>query len=182
MRLEVLLALLSVATSALAQYRCVENGKTVFTDRPCATELPVSSRPQPQPAAAATAGDAAYSTTAGAWRGQAQFQATVNGAVVGDAHSVVPMVIEIDPQGKITGVSTDNGCRLLGVASPGFLPTMANLDITFTNCEYPGFNRRMSGTLSVYQGQKHAQLSLNGIQMAPGRIAATYDIRATLRR
>lgn len=177
-----LLGLLLVAPWTWAQYRCVDNGKIVYTDRPCANELSTS-RGEPPPAkVVGDPSNAAYSTPTGAWRGQAQFQSNVGGAVATEAHAVVPMTIEIDPQGKVIGASPENGCRLLGVASPGILPTMANLDITFSGCRYAGFNRRMSGSLSVYQAQKHAQFQLNSFMVAPGRVAATYDIRATMRR
>lgn len=177
-----LLGLLLAATSACAQYRCVEHGKVVYTDRPCANEPSTQNTGTPPAKVVGVPNNAAYSTPTGAWRGQAQFQANVGGAVANEAHAVVPMTIEIDPQGKVTGASPENGCRLLGVASPGIQPTMANLDVTLSGCRYAGFNRRLSGSLSVYQAQQHAQFQLIGMLAAPGRVAATYDIRATMRR
>ena len=60
-----------------------------------------------------------YTTPYGQWRGQAQFQATVQRQIVQEAHVVVPMTIMIDQDGKLTGEAPGNGCRLLGVASPG---------------------------------------------------------------
>lgn len=177
-----LLGLMLVASSAWAQYRCVENGRVVYTDRPCANEPSTQHGEAPPAKILGDPNNVAYSSPTGAWRGQAQFQANVGGAIAPEAHTVVPLTIEIDSQGKVTGASPENGCRLLGVASPGILPTMANLDVTFSGCRYAGFNRRMSGALSVYQAQKHAQFQLNGFLVAPGRVAATYDIRATMRR
>jgi hypothetical protein len=70
----------------------------------------------------------------------------------------------------------------MGIAAPGVMPTIANLDVTFSNCRYSGFNRRLSGTLSLYPTQKYAQLGLYGASITPFSAAAAFDIRATLRR
>lgn len=112
--------------------RCVFNGKVVFTDQPCAGEMasPTPDAQMPKKVVG-DATNSAYSTAVGAWRGQAQFQATAGGQVVPEAHAVVSMTIEIDPQGKLTGITTDNACRSLRVASPGVVPTIANLDVIF---------------------------------------------------
>lgn len=40
----------------------------------------------------------------------------------------------------------------------------------------------MSGTLSVYSAQKHAQFVLSGFSVGIGKVAESFDIRATLRR
>ena len=172
------------ASVAQAQYRCVENRRTVLTDRPCASEQGQGNQ-QPQAKPMNVIGDAAnsaYSTTTGGWRGQAQYQANVGGAVAQDAHAVVQLILEIDPQGKIIGSSTENGCKLKGLVSPGFAPTVSSIDVTFSGCSYPGFNRRMSGTLGLYPAQKYVQLTLNAFSMGIGKVAETFDIHATLRR
>ncbi len=180
----VTIALVLLATTAHAQYRCVENGRTTLTDRPCASEQG-QSNPQPQGKPNNVIGEvtnSAYATTTGGWRGQAQYQANVGGTIAQEAHAVVQMIIEIDPQGKILGSSPENGCKLKGLATPGVISTIANLDVTFYECAYTGFNRRMSGTLSINSAQKHAQLTLNAISVGLGKVAGTFDIRATLRR
>lgn len=166
-----------------AQYRCNENGKTVYTDRPCASaELPAQANPgQTQKKVIGDAGNSAYSTTSGAWRGQVQYQATWRTTVDSDAHAIIPMTIEIDPQGKVSGASPENGCTLKGISAPGGMPTITNLDVTFSGCNYAAFNRRMSGYLALYQAQKHAQLSLSGYEMMK-RPAGTFEIKGTLRR
>ena len=173
-----------ISTVAQAQYRCVENGRTVLTDRPCAAGQGNGDQ-QPQGKPTNVIGDAAnsaYSTTTGGWRGQAQYQANVGGAVSQDAHAVVQLSLEIDPQGKILGSSTENGCKLKGLVSPGFAPTVLSIDVTFSACGYPGFNRRMSGTFSLYPAQKNAQLALYANSIGIGKVAESFDIRATLRR
>jgi hypothetical protein len=173
-----------LATSAHAQYRCVEDGRTLLTDRPCASEQEQGNQ-QPQGKPHNVFGDvanSAYATTTGSWRGQTQYQATVSGVVSPEAHAVVSMTIEIDPQGKVMGSSPENGCKLKGLATPGMLATIATLDVTFSGCTYTGFNRRMSGMLAIYAAKKHAQLSLSTFSVGIGKVAAYYDIRATMRR
>jgi hypothetical protein len=182
-----LLAIIAVgvfATTAHAQYRCVEDGRTLLTDRPCKSEEGQSDQNlQGKPNNVfGDAADSAYTTTTGGWRGQTQYQATVSGVVSPEAHAVVQMTIEIDPQGKVIGSSPENGCQLKGLATPGVTAAIANLDVTFSGCTYNGFNRRMSGRLAVYSAKKYAQLSLSGFSMGVGKIAASFDIRATMRR
>ena len=60
----------------------------------------------------------------GEWRGQSQYQATVNGNVDPSAHTVTNITISIAPQGKIVGESPEYGCSLLGIAVPGLAPTV----------------------------------------------------------
>nr|WP_264178093.1 restriction endonuclease [Dechloromonas denitrificans] len=118
----------------------------------------------------------------GTWRGQVQYQGTGAGGVVQEAMAVVPMTIDIDPQGKVKGSSPENGCSLKGIAAPGIMPVSVNLDVTFTGCHYKGLNRRFSGTLFVIQAQKYAQLSLNGSHVVVLGGATFFDVKGTMRR
>lgn len=102
-------------------------------------------------------------------------------AVMDEAHAVVPLVIEIDPQGKITGVSTDNGCTFKGIAMPGIAETITNLDVTLTGCKYPGFNRQLTGRIALYRAQKYTDFSLVAYDMNR-RPSGYYEIKGTLRR
>lgn len=120
-----------------------------------------------------------YSSPYGDWRGQTQFQMTAKGQRVAEAHSVVPMTITIDPQGKVVGASPDNGCRLLGIAAPGLSSNILHLDVSFSACRYAAFNRRFSGTLALYMRDKNVQLGLNSFAISP---AEQFDVRATMRR
>lgn len=176
--------LLLLCSNAFAQYRCVENGNTILTDRPCAAVIP-SSEPQYQLKAPTVHGDAAnsaYSLPSGTWRGQVQYQATTKGGIVPAAMAVVPMTIEIDPQGKIKGSSPENGCKLNGIAAPGISPQSLSLDVTFSECRYVGFNRRFSGVIAVNQAQKYALLSLNGSHIVVMGNMSIFDIKGTMRR
>lgn len=152
-----LLALLILPTIALAQNRCVENGRVLITDQACPGQQPVQATLEPALVAAMS-----YSNAYGPWRGKVQFQHSINGQVVNEAHSVVPMLLEIDPQGKVSGISQEVGCVAKGIATQQFGPTAATLDVTLTGCKYPSYNRRMSGHLIVNQAQKFAQLTLTG--------------------
>lgn len=173
----------AVSISAIAEtYRCTVGGKTLLTDKPCEGNAP------PQGTSAATAVmppngvDSSYSTPYGEWRGQAQFQANVGGTVQQDAHAVVPLVIAIDAQGKVIGSAPETGCQIKGIATPGVVATMLNLDVTLSGCRYAGYNRRMGGYVALYQAQKHAQLSLNGNHIPARQAVAIYDIKSTMRR
>lgn len=102
-------------------------------------------------------------------------------AVVNDAHAVAPLVIEIDPQGKVTGASTETGCAMKGIATPSMMDTIVTLDVTLTKCRYAGYNRQMTGRLALYKAQSYADLNLNAYEMnksPPG----FYEIKGSLRR
>lgn len=184
MRWIALLTLMGISTVAMAQHRCVENGKTVFTDRPCSTDIP-SDEPPPRgnaPKIVGDAGNSAYSSPFGTWRGQIQYQANGSGGINQEAMAVVAMTMDIDTKGRVMGSSPENGCRFRGIASPGNIPTSIALDVTFAGCNFSGYNRRLFGTLSVNPAQKYAQFSLNGRYLSPLALMNFFDIKGTLRR
>ena len=172
-----------IAFAACGQeiYRCTENGKTTFSDKPCASKDRKSTEPATadERVSSNAAVSSANLTPYGEWRGQTQFQASAKGQRITEAHSVVPMTIAIDRQGKVTGASPENGCRLLGIAAPGTISTILHMDVSLSGCEYAAYNRRFAGMLALYLRDKHVQLSLTSV--AP--LASQYfDIRATMRR
>ncbi len=181
-------ALMPWTSNALAGstvYRCTDGGKTVLTDTPCPNSGPVVETPA---VATGRSGsdrilnvNTAYDTPYGEWRGQVQYQATEKGQRIDSAHTVVPIVLVIENDNKVSGFSKDNGCKFLGIASPGFTPTLLNLDLSLKNCAYGGLNRRYSGTLLLNPSSKVAQLSLTGFETRFGSISS-YDVKATLRR
>ena len=179
-----LLALLVASTAAMAQYRCVEKGKTIFTDHPCPTDTP-STEQLPRgnaPKVIGDPGNTAYSSPFGTWRGQIQYQAKGPSGINQEAMAVVAMTMDISPQGLILGSSPDNGCRFRGIAIPGSIPTSIALDVTFAGCNFTGYNRRLYGTLSVNPTQKYAQFSLNGSHLSSLVSMEFLDIKGTLRR
>lgn len=177
--------LLTCQASAQTLHRCQEKGRTVLSNTPCADAPPAAlfqgTPPRGANTPSAPAGDTAgYQTPYGTWRGQVQYQATKRGHHVAEAHAVVPLVLRIDPQGKITGVSTDNGCKLLGIATPNsYAPLMLQIDVTFSNCNFSGYNRRFTGHVAVDQRSLSANLALNALDAF---LANAYNVKATMRR
>jgi hypothetical protein len=170
--------MVSIAPVSWAQYRCVENGKTVFSDRACSASTEAVSKP------GKVVGDqqnSAYMTTNGTWRGQVQFMARSGGNVVNEAHAVVPFVIEIDPQGKVVGSAPETGCVLKGIARPGVMPSLTELDVTLTKCAFPKYNRQMSGRIVLYSEKRYVDFSLQAYEFnrKPG---GSYEVKGTLRR
>jgi len=117
----------------------------------------------------------------GHWSGQTQYQAMIGMASDPAAHVVIDMSLNIDPRGKVTGFSPENGCRLLGVASPGLAPHIVTLDVTLTGCAYARFNRVYKGQLSVLGKDAHGSFSLLAVDIAPPR-GSTFTLSATLQR
>lgn len=171
----------AVATSAAQAgstvYRCNEGGRVVFSDSPCSG--PTSA---PQASGAAAAGGGNYGTLFGEWRGQAQFQASENGRQLAAGHSVAPLVLNVAPDSKVTGISSDSGCKVLGLASPGLLPTLMNLDVTLSGCQYAPMNRRLTGTLMLNTSAKVVQLSMQAYSVPTFGPSSRYEVTATLRR
>jgi len=176
-------------------YRCLVNGKTTYTDKPCdAPTLPgvdgpsasTSSNGARQATKPAKSIELDYSTPYGIWRGQAQYQGTtVKGQAMPEAHVVVPLVIEVEKQGRVRGASPENGCKLLGVAAPYVAPNMLRLDVTLSECCYPALNRRYSGTLVLYQSGNSVQFSLRSLNPMVAVLIAgpsNFDIKATMKR
>lgn len=178
-----LAALAVLPCSASAQYRCVENGKALFSDRPCADveSAPDPARPGKGPKVIGDAANSAYGTPYGTWRGQVQYQATGQRGVIAEAMAVVEMTLDIEPQGKVAGSSPENACKVKGIASPGINATMLNLDLTLFECRYKGLNRRYFGSLIVSPAEKHARLNLSGVYRVFVDMSHS-DIRGTLRR
>lgn len=181
-RLIVLLVGMMASSLAMAQYRCVENGKALFTDKPCASnEAPTPPRGN-SPKVIGDLANSAYSSGYGDWRGQVQYQATFKGQPLTEAHAVVQTTLSIDPQGKILGASPENGCKMKGIASPGIGQTILNLDITLTGCTFSKLNRRLTGTLALYPAEKRTQFWIYAHPVDLLNPGWSYDIKGTLRR
>ena len=192
-----LLVVVSVSPAKADQqfYRCVVNGKTTYTDKPCdAPMLPGVEEPRAstnsnvsgQSGKPAKSIELDYSTPYGIWRGQAQYQGTtVKGQTMREAHVVVPLMIKVEQQGRVSGVSPENGCKLLGVAAPYIAPNMLKLDVTLSECRYPALNRRYSGTLILNQSSNSVQFSLRSLNPMLAVLIAgpsNFDIKATMKR
>lgn len=182
MRWLLLFAALAAGQACAEVHRCTEGGKTTFSDRPCAREVSATAQTTWGTPPAKQVGDpsnAAYSTPYGPWRGQVQFMAKSGTAVIQEAHAVVPLVLEIDPQGKVTG--TGNGCSLKGIALAGLTPTLLTLDVTLSGCPFPGYNRQMTGLVALYKERQHLDFSLQSYDLQR-RPNGYYELKGTLRR
>jgi hypothetical protein len=69
-----------------------------------------------------------------------------------------------------------------GIASPGIMPTILNLDITLSGCSYPKLNRRLTGTLALVQAQKYAQFWIYAYPVDFLDPGWAFDIKGTMRR
>lgn len=128
-----------------------------------------------------TAIAADYTSPYGEWRGQTQYQAFIRTTSDPAAHVITDLTINIDPRGKVLGTSVENGCRMLGLASPGVTPTIVTLNVTLSGCTYGGYNRTYQGSLSVFTKDRYSKFSLQAIDVNSGK-AGTYNISATMRR
>ena len=123
-----------------------------------------------------------YDSPYGEWRGQAQYQAMVKSISDPAAHAVIDLVVDIDPRGKVTGSSPENGCQFLGLARPGVTSSIVQLNVTVRGCQYGRFNRVYIGYLIASQAKQYATFSLQAIDVTPGTGGATFYIESTMRR
>ena len=124
----------------------------------------------------------AYTSPYGEWRGQTQYQAFIGTVSDPMAHTVTNLTVRIDPQGKVTGLSSENNCHLLGLAHPGIAPHIVTLDVTVTGCNYAGLNRTYRGSMSVFSKEKHAAFSLQALEVGYKQKGGTFNITSTMRR
>lgn len=138
----------------------------MFSDSPCpgaagASTGVVSNSPSNTERSALSVGGGDYSTLNGDWQGQTQHQASANGLPVEAANFVVPLVLNVSADGKVTGISSSNGCKYLSVASPGVMPAMLNLDVSLSGCSFTSMNRRFR-QLRAQQGHANGSTELTG--------------------
>lgn len=117
----------------------------------------------------------------GEWRGQVQYQATIDRKLDSAAHAVTALTIRVEPGGKVWGTSKENGCKLLGIAAPqAGSATVMRLDVTLSDCQYAGLNRRYQGHIANYKS--HVDLLLMAQDIGLGRRPGVFDVKGTLRR
>lgn len=179
-------AIAATASTSVAQsiYRCEQNGSVTFTDYPCDLPMiqevgPGASNPAPPTQQTVVGGG--YENPYGPWRGQAQYQVTNSRHSQQSTHSVVPLMILVSDDGKVQGTSSENGCRLLGIATPGTSPRILNVDVTLSDCIAKDLNQRFRGSLVLNPADRSARLKLLAQRIGVGT-ALTADIKASLRR
>jgi hypothetical protein len=166
------------ATAATTVYRCNKNGQTILTDRPC--DAPADSASSANSTSSQSTTTIASSSTpspTGTWRGQAQYQGKENGQVMEQAHTVVPLVLEFTADGKVSGSSAENGCKVLGVWSQGNPLQIVWVDVTLSACRFAGLDRRYIGSFVLARPDSSGQLSVLATEFV-----RTYDVKGTLRR
>jgi hypothetical protein len=117
----------------------------------------------------------------GIWQGQVEFHVSSGGNMVPESHSVVDTVLNIDENGKIIGQSKENGCRILGIATPGPSKAILNISINLTDCRYQGLNERYSGLFTVYQKDGYAIMNLHGNRIKIGSPSKSYFMKGKFR-
>lgn len=146
------------------------SGRVTHSTVPCNVQSPAPSQNE----------ESNYETFYGGWRGQAQFKQTASSGSDGTRRLITPLTLMIEAGGKVTGATQDSGCRILGVARPGPLPTEPALDLTVSSCKDRVFNLRYTGSLALYVRQRYATLHL--VSLPRPVVGTTYDISATLQR
>ena len=127
--------------------------------------------------------DHEYQSAKGTWRGPAQFHLSIGGARVADAHAIVAMVIELQPDGRVRGVIEEAGCKLSGLHTQFVSTASASLDVTASTGRDGRFNARYSGQLLGSAAAKESKLQLHAVAMPlfTGRVSQA-SIEPVLRR
>lgn len=116
----------------------------------------------------------------GDWRAAAQCIVARHGEPSPAVQEIVPLVLRVEPDGRVSGVSTENGCKLSGMGTP-MGANVLKLDMTLRECRSTALNRRLSGTLAHYPTEKRATMALQSID-GFARPVTTYDLKATALR
>ena len=172
--------IIASAQAGTTVYKCVKDGQTTLTDKPCPSEkLADSSATQSATTVVPSTKDP---SPVGKWSGQLQYQQASNGQTVQAAHSVALMSAEFTADGKVTGLSRENGCQLLGVWSEGG-QTLTWVDLTFTHCSYEDLNRRYHGSFILARPDSSGLLQVQSIGAPFSKDMAKYfDVKGTLHR
>jgi hypothetical protein len=172
------------SSAATTVYRCIKNGQTILADRSCDGQTDTAS-PANSPSSQSTTTIASSSTPSptGTWRGQVQYQGRENGQEMEQAHTVAPMTLEFTADGKISGNSADNGCKILGVWSQSNPPQIISVDFTLSACHFAGLDRRYTGSFLLAKPDSSGLLNVLATEFPNATQGARmYDVKGTLRR
>jgi hypothetical protein len=169
------------ALAAKTIYKCTKDGQITLTDKPCDGASDNSASSAAPQSGATTIASSSNPSPIGDWHGQMQYQGRENGQTLEEAHSVVPSPLTFTADGKVSGVSQENGCKWLGVWSQG--GRIVSIDMSLTGCRYTGLNRRFTGTFLLGVPDSSGEMMLQAFTLPlPGQGARGYDIKGTLRR
>jgi Domain of unknown function (DUF4124) len=179
----VMLAAISTpAMAAKTVYRCEKNGQITLTDQPCASSGGADETSKAEPTSAPPS--ASDFSPVGSWTGQILFQGIDNGRTMLDDHAVVLGNFEFTGDGKVSGLSQANGCKVLGTWSRGNPTSVVWLDIAFESCLDAQYNRRYHGSFLIAKPDSSGAFSVQAAEMPSiGQShARNFDIKGTLRR
>ena len=160
-------------------YKCVVNGQTTLTDKPCSGENSDAWSSQTNTTVVASSKDP---SPVGRWSGQIQYSEVSNGQAIQAAHSVALMNAEFTADGKVTGLSSENGCQMLGVWSSGG-QTLAWVDLTLDQCRISELNRRYHGSFILARPDSSGQLQVQSLGAPFSKdTGKAFDIKGMLRR
>jgi len=92
------------------------------------------------------------------------------------------MNAEFTADGKVTGLSNENGCQLLGVWSSGG-QTLAWVDLTLDQCRISELNRRYHGSFILARPDSSGQLQVQSLGAPFSKdTGKVFDIKGMLRR
>jgi hypothetical protein len=161
-------------------YKCVKDGQTTLTDKPCPVDNAHDQSTSPNMTSVVPSSK--DPSPIGKWSGQVQFQETANSQIVQAAHSVALVRAEFTPDGKVAAVSEENGCQLLGIWSLS-LETLVSLDLTLSHCAHDELNRRYHGTFVLARPDSSGSLNIQSIgAMLSKDVGKYFDVKGTLRR
>jgi hypothetical protein len=168
------------ASAAKTIYKCIKDGQVTLTDKPC-DDSAESEKLNSAVPSQTTIPSASNPSPVGDWRGQIQYQGRESGNTLEDAHTVVPPSLTLTADGKVSGISAENGCKWLGVWSQG--GRIISIDMSLTGCRYAGLNLRFTGTFLLGVPDSSGDMMLQAFTIPlPGQGARGYDIKGTLRR
>jgi hypothetical protein len=160
-------------------YKCVKDGQTTLTDKPCPGDESTDASRSQKSTIVPSSHDL---SPIGKWSGQLQYQENENGQIVQAAHSVALMSAEFTSDGKLTGASPENGCQMLGLWSQG-PQTLIWVDVTFNRCSYGGLNRRYNGSFILARPDSSGYLNISSVGAPLSRdMGRVFDIKGTIHR
>jgi hypothetical protein len=176
------IAVAGFAHAGAIVFKCIKDGQTTLTDHPCASTPLDPPTPSAPPSDTTLTVSAPSLSPVGKWSGQVQYHAIENDQVLQAAHTVVPLTAEFTPDGKLSGSSDENGCKVLGIWSQD-PQHIVWLDVTLTACRFPGLNRRFGGSFLLARPASSGQLQIVATDLPhAGQGARMYDVKGTLRR
>ncbi len=173
-------ALTASVQAGTTVYKCVKDGQTTLTDKPCPGDK--STEPSLSVSKTTVVPSTRDISAIGKWSGQLQYQEASNGQQVQAAHSVALMSTEFTADGKVVGSSPENGCQLLGVWSDGG-QTLNWVDLTLSQCKYSELNRRYHGSFILARPDTSGQIQMQSIGVGFSKdMGKTFDVKGALRR